>query len=178
MRFTINLATRTYLNTRLVNQILGVLIAVLVLLSGWNISRMATNLGELQLRETEVKQLEARLKGTSAEVPAPDLQRQQASIRFFNGIIERKSVAWLHLLDQVEAATPEGIALTVLAPGKKPGELKLEGRARSFAAVRLYLEKLESAQGFTQVLLLSHQSLLLGEKGRGVQFAISCKVPF
>jgi len=178
MRFSINLATRTYIDTRLLNQIIGGLIAVLVLLLGWNVTRVATNLGEQQRLAAEVAVLEGRLKGKPGDVSEKEFKRQQVRIGLYNGIIDRKSVRWLSMLDLVESATPEGIALSVLAPGKKPGELKLEGRAKSFAAVRRYLETLEGTKSFSNVLLLSHQEFLLGEKGRGVQFAISCKVQF
>jgi type IV pilus assembly protein PilN len=178
MRFSINLATRTYIDTRLLNQIFGAFIAVLVVLLGWNISRVATNLGEQQRLAADVVLLEGRLKGKPGDVSEKNFKSQQVSISFYNGIIDRKSTRWLGLLDLVESVTPEGIALSVLTPGKKTGELKLEGRAKSFAAVRRYLEALEESKSFSNVLLLSHQELLFGEKGRGVQFAISCRVQF
>jgi type IV pilus assembly protein PilN len=178
MRFSINLATRTYIDTRLLNQILGALIAVLVLLLGWNISRVTSNLGEQQRLAADVINLEGRLKGKPGDVSEKDFKRQQTSLSFYNEIIDRKSARWLSLLDLVESVTPEGIALTLLAPGKKQGELKLEGRAKSFAAVRRYLETMEESKSFSNVLLLSHQEFLLGEKGRGVQFSISCRVQF
>ena len=65
--------------------------------------------------------------------------------------------------------------MSAIAPGKEKGELKLEGRARSFATVRRYLEKLEGSDDFTSVLLLSHQEIMVGETGRGVQFVITCR---
>jgi type IV pilus assembly protein PilN len=178
MRFSINLATRTYIDTRLLNQIIGGIITVLVLLLVWNISRVASNLGEQQRLAADVVTLEGRLKGKPGDVSEQEFKRQQARIAFYNGIIDRKSIRWLSMLDLVESATPDGVALSALAPGKKPGELKLEGRAKSFATVRRYLETLEGTRNFSNVLLLSHQEFLLGEKGRGVQFAISCRVQF
>jgi len=178
MRFSINLATRTYIDTRLLNQVIGSVITVLVVLMALNISRVASNLGEQHRLAADIVNLEGRLKGKAGDVSEKDFKRQQTSVSFYNGIIERKSVRWLSLLDLVESATPEGVALTLLSPGKKPGELKLEGRAKSFAVVRRYLETLEGTESFSNVLLLSHQEFLLGEKGRGVQFAISCKVQF
>lgn len=178
MRFSINLATRTYLNKRLLNQISFGVIAVLVVLLGWNITRLTWNFGEQRRLDSEVKALEGSLNIRPGGVSEKDFTRQQARIRFFNEIIDRKGTAWLNLLELVENATPDGISLSALTPGKKSGELKLEGRARSFAAVRQYVEKLEGARFFSDVLLLSHQEMVIGEKGRGVQFAISCKVQF
>lgn len=178
MRFSINLATRTYLNQRLLNRISAVVITVLIVLLGWNVTRIAWNLGEQRRLASEVKALEGSLNIRPGGITEKDFTRQQARIRFFNEIIGRKGAGWLKLLDLVENVTPEGISLAVVAPGKKHGELKLDGRARSFAVVRQYVEKLEGSKAFSEVLLLSHQEMLVGEKARGVQFSISCKVQF
>lgn len=178
MRFTVNLATRTYLNHRLINQISAVVITLLILFLGWNITRISWNLGEQSRLVSEVKSLGESLNIRPDGVSEKDYNRQQSRIRFFNEVIDHKGVRWLNLLDLVENATPEGISLSVLKPGKKDGEFKLEGHARTFAVVRKYVEKLEEAKAFSNVLLLSHQEITVGENGRGVQFSISCMVQF
>lgn len=178
MRFTINLATRTYLNQRLINQISSIVIALLVVALGWNITRISWNVGEQQRLAAEVKALEETLNIRPGGVSEKDYSRQQSRIRFFNEVIDRKGARWLNLLDLIESATPEGIALSIIAPGKKDGEWKLEGNARSFTVVRKYVEKLEGTKAFTNVLLLSHRDMTIGETGHGVQFSISCTVQF
>ena len=178
MRFSINLATRTYLDHRLLNRISALVIAFLLLLLGWNVARISSNLGEQRKLVSEIKTLENRLNIRPGNVNEKDFAGQQARIRFFNEIIDRKSKDWLNLLDLIENVTPDGIALAALAPGKKSGELTLEGRARSFSVVRQYVEALERSKTFSDVLLLSHQQIAVGENGRGVQFSISCKVLF
>ena len=176
MRFTINLATRTYLDNRLLNQVCWGGIALLVLLLGWNVTRASWNQGELCRLNDEIVALESRFNKKPGDVSEKDFARQQAQIRFYNEIAGGRSVNWMHQLAMIEDVTPDGIAISAIAPGKDKGELKLEGRARSFATVRRYLEKLEESENFTNVLLLSHQELLIGETGRGVQFTISCRV--
>ena len=178
MRFTLNLATRTYLNHSLINQISAIVITLLILFLGWNITRISWNLGEQSKLVSEVKTLEESLNIRPGGVSEKDYIRQQSRIRFFNEVIDRKAVRWLNLLDLVENATPEGISLSALAPGKKDGEWKLDGHARTFAVVRKYVEMLEEAKAFSNVLLLSHQDMIVGENGRGVQFSITCMVQF
>ncbi len=176
MRFTINLATRTYLDHRLLNRLAFCVIAVLVAVLGWNISRIASNMGEQSRLNAEITAIQAR-SGTKPDgISETASVHQKTSIRFYNEIIERKSTNWLSLLDLLENVTPEGISLSALTPVKKLEELKLEGRARSFKVVQLYLEKLESSKYFSNILLLSHQNMVAGENERGVQFTISCKV--
>jgi type IV pilus assembly protein PilN len=76
----------------------------------------------------------------------------------------------------LELVTPEGIALSSLTPNPASGELKIEGRSRNFAQVTSYLEKLEESGKFRETLLLSHRELALGERTRGVEFTISCRM--
>ena len=175
MRFTINLATKPYLDQRRVNQACIVALVLLALLLAVNIGSMSGNIIELRRLGAENAAMDTRLKSRLAGVSEKDYTRMLASIRFHNDIIDRKTFNWLGLLDQVENATPEGIALISLAPDKQGAELKLEGRARGFKAVRSYLERLEDSHAFTDILLLSHRAATGEEKGRGVQFTISCR---
>ncbi len=175
MRFTINLATRPYLDQFRVKQAcIGSLVLLLALLA-WNGSRIARDMGEVSRLAAENAAMEARLGSRPAGVSEKENSRLLASIRFYNEIIERRSRNWLGLLDQVESATPEGVALAALTPEKGGTELKLEGRAKNFGTVRSYLERLEDSHAFDDILLLSHRDLALGEKTRGVQFTISCR---
>jgi type IV pilus assembly protein PilN len=175
MRFTINLATRPYLDHRRVKLACIGALTLLTILLVWNAGHICRNLIEMRRLGAESAAMNTRLSGRPAGVSEKDSARMTASIRFHNAIIERKSFNWLDLLDQVENATPEGIALASLVPEKRGAELKLEGRAHGFSSVRSYLEKLEASHAFTDILLLSHRDMAVGEKGRGVQFTISCR---
>lgn len=196
MRFTINLATRTYLDYRVVNRVFIAAMAVMLALLAWGVARVSSNMGELRRLKVENAAFEASLSSRPAGVSEQEFKRMIASIRFYNEVIEHKTFNWLGLLEQVEKATPEGIALASLTPEKKGTELnidgrskvkateaekkgtalKIEGRAKSFADVRRYLEKLDASGAFTDVMLLSHRDMVVGEKGKGVQFSISSRV--
>jgi Tfp pilus assembly protein PilN len=67
------------------------------------------------------------------------------------------------------------VALVSLAPDTKTGEVKIDGRAHSFANLRTYLEKLDESKAFTEVLLLSHHDVALSDKVQGIQFTILCR---
>lgn len=178
MRFNINLATRTYVDKRLMNQVSAVVIIILFMFLFWNITRISLNLSEQRRLASEIKALEDGLNARPGGISEKDFTKQQARVSYFNEIIDIKGRNWLKLLEMLENITPEGVALSAVTPGEKEGELKLDGRARSFAVVRQYVEKLEESKTFSDVLLRSHQELTVGENGRGVQFSISCKVQF
>lgn len=175
MRFTINLATRTYLDHQLVNRIGVASMVVLVALLAWNISSVSWGTGELRRLKGDIATNEARLNSRPSGVSEKDYNRMQASIRFHNSVIERKVYNWLGLLDRLETLTPDGITLAALEPETKDGELRIEGRTTTFTQVRSYLEKLEDSKLFSNVQLVSHQNLSLGERTHGVQFAIVCR---
>ena len=176
MRFTINLATRTYLDHRLLNRFAYFVIATMLVLTVWNVSSVSSNMGEQSRLNAEIAAIQGRLGSKTGGFSEAESARQKNRIRFYNEIIERKSINWLDLLGLIEDVTPAGIALSSLSPGKKQEELKLDGHARSFQVLQKYLEKLEASKNLTNVLLLSHQNMVAGEKERGVQFSITCKV--
>jgi len=175
MRFTINLATRSYLDQRMVRRCIVAGMAFMALLSVWNVTRFASNLGELRRLKVENAAFEEKLNSRPSGVSEADFSRMQSRIRFFNTLIERKATNWLGLLGQLENATPEGIALSSVVPEIKNGALKIEGRAKSFTQVRAYMEKLEESKAFADILLLSHEDLMVTESTRGVKFTISCR---
>jgi type IV pilus assembly protein PilN len=176
MRFTINLATRTFLDHRLINRLAYCAIAVLLAVLVWNVSRVSSNMGEQSRLRADVAAIQSRLDTRPRGISEADFSRQKTRIRFYNEIIDRKGANWLKPLELFENVTPEGIALSSLTQGKKQEEWKLEGYARSFKVVRQYLENLEASKDFSHILLLSHQNMAAGEKVRGVKFSIACKV--
>ena len=176
MRYTINLATRTYLDHRLLNRIGCAILALLVVIMGWNVIDVSSNMGELSRLDSEIIALESKIALKPGDVSEADFNRQKNRIRLYNEILDRKSVNWLNTLDHFESVTPEGIALSSLTPDKKNEAWRIDGRALSFNTLQHYVEKLEASKNFSHVLLLSHQSIAVGEKRLGVQFTISCKV--
>jgi type IV pilus assembly protein PilN len=175
MYFSINLATRTYLDRRLVNRIGAAICAALLLILAWNINHAASNLGELRRLRADIASYESRLSSRPNGVSEKEYTRLLGSISFYNEIIGRKSFNWMGLLEQLELVTPEGIALSAVAPDMKTWDLKIDGRAKNFAQIRSYLDKLEDSKVFTSVLLLSHANVLVGNQTKAVQFSISCK---
>ena len=176
MRFTINLATRIYLDHRLLNRYAAAVSVVLFVVLAWNISRYSNYRGEVSRLNGEIAAMESKLGGESQGVSEAEAVKRKKHIRFFNGIIAQKSKNWISLLGMFENVTPEGIALTSLTPGKSSGEWKIDGIARNFRAVQNYLEKLESSPDFNDVLLQSHSMITLNPATHGVQFSLTCKV--
>jgi type IV pilus assembly protein PilN len=175
MYFSINLATRTYLDRRVVNRVGAALFILLLLLLAWNVYRIAWNSGELRRLRADIVSYETKLNSRPSGVSETEYTQMLESIKFYNEIIDRKTYNWMGLLEQLENATPDGIALSHVTPDRKSGDIKIEGRAKNFAHLKSYLDKLEDSKFFTSILLLSHTNIELGERTKGLQFSISCK---
>jgi type IV pilus assembly protein PilN len=173
MRLTTNLATRRYINLRQLDAGLVLCFVLLGVLALFAVGELTRNAGEL-----------ARLQGLSREgvgrpgaprVSDAQLKAQDARILFANGVIERKSVNWLNLLDRLEAVVPAGMALTHLEPDRTD-TLKISGVAHSFANLREFMENMERSKNFSEVYLLSQSEAKVGQTQQGLNFSISCKV--
>jgi len=176
MRFTINLATRTFFDQRWVNRIFTIIIVVLAALLVWNFFRFSWNLGEMRRFDAETIAAEKRLKSTPPGISEQDHSRIKAGATYFNDIIKRKTFGWLAFLEQLENAAPDGVAVSLLSPDKASGIIKIEGWARNFRDLEAYLDMLEDSGNFHDVLLLSHANVELWEHAKGVRFSVSCRV--
>lgn len=178
MRFTINLATKRILDLRLFNRICAVTIALLLVSLCWNIFRFVWNMGESHRLTDEIIASEKKLKSLPVAVIDKDSAKTRATIGFYNKIIERKSFGWLVFLEQLEIATPGGVALTGVTTDRENGTVKIEGLARDFGKVRAYLESLEESPYFQSIQLVSNQNVVLWEQAKGVKFSVMCRVKF
>jgi type IV pilus assembly protein PilN len=176
MRFTINLALKTRYDRLLVGRTITVVGIMLFLLLAWNVYRLIWNQGEIVRLDGDISYAGKRLKSYPKGVSDKDYSRMLADVGFYNDIIARKVFNWVDLLEKLEEVTPEGIALSSLLPDREKGTLKIEAWAASFQDIRSYMAKLEDSGEFTDVLLLSNQTVQLWEQARGIKFSVSCRV--
>jgi type IV pilus assembly protein PilN len=176
MRFTINLATKTILDHRRVDRACTVAVVVLVILLAGNILLYSWNLGEMRRLDVETTEVKNRLARPLSKISEKDQAGILANISFYNDIIKRKTYGWLAFLEKLEAATPDGIAVTSLLPNREKSSMAIEGWARDFKTLEEYLAMLEDSETFYDVLLLSHKKDELWEQAKGVKFSISCRV--
>jgi type IV pilus assembly protein PilN len=174
MKLTINLATRRYLNLRQLNAFLVAGLLLLSVLAVLKVREVAYNQAELGRVGKLLAAPEA--KPGSPAVTQAQLQALKGEILFANGLIQRKSVDWLQLLDHLEEVVPDGVALTEIAPPGRDQLFKISGVTRSFGSLRRLLENLEQSKNFSEVYLLSQSEAKIGQTQEGITFAVVCKV--
>jgi type IV pilus assembly protein PilN len=173
MRFNANLATKIYLNARLLKFYLVAAVLLLVVILFFNISNIAGRAGEAKRLTVEIAALEGKRESSGTGVTEKEYRALIEHIRFANEIIDKKTYNWLSLLDKIEMVVPDGIAITSIMPDTKGKTLKLPGTARSFSHLRVFIERLEDSKFFTDVYLTSQS---ISTESKSIAFVLTCKV--
>ena len=176
MRFTINLATKIYINTKLLKLSTAAAILLLALTLILTIRNVSAKSEEMKRLANEIATLDSKFKTTSKGVSEKEYHALLDRIGFANTVIEKKMYNWVGLLDKLEQVVPDGIAISSIDPDPKGHELKLAGIARSFNNLRIFMEHLEDTKFFTDVYLVSQGESKLGDTVQVIDFKLTCKV--
>lgn len=104
---------------------------------------------------TEMKALSGR-RGVRLAEPAKLTDGLRAEIRRANRVIDQIAIPWNALFGELErAATPE-VALLAVEPDAARRRVRIDGEAKSLAAVLSYMERLDSSRGITDIVLTGH----------------------
>ncbi|MBI1921781.1 MAG: PilN domain-containing protein [Geobacter sp.] len=177
MRYTINLATRTYVNRKQLNLFLGGAGALLVLVLLYLGNSAFVTILESNRLQKELRPFDAKSRD-AAGVSEQEYGKLLSDIAFANSLIDKKTFNWLALMDRLEGVVPDGVAISAIEPDLKTGGLKLSGVTRKFANLRSFMEQLESKGFFRDVYLLTLIETKVGETQTGLTFTISCKVDY
>lgn len=173
MNFSINLATRVYVDFRKVNSCFLAAGLFLLLWLSFSIYRAVDNAAQLE----KLVQYSERLSRGASKNKVTDSQYSAflAHVKSVNSILYKRSYDWLALLSNLERLVPEGVSLRALEPSDKGATLKLSASARNFSGVRRFIENLESSKVFTEVYLTDQSAVKEGTQ-KGLNFTVVCKV--
>ncbi|AJE03170.1 PilN domain-containing protein [Geobacter pickeringii] len=176
MELKINLATRYFVDARKFSAV-TISCAVLMLLVLWYlVATIAGNAGREKRLTADIAAFQARFSASARGVSEKDYDALLKRITAANGIIRKKSFDWLVLLDRLEAAVPNGVALASVDPSPKDGSLKITGITREFRGLREFVENLESTPQVSDVFLQSQSETAVGATQKGISFTVICKV--
>jgi type IV pilus assembly protein PilN len=178
MQLNLNLATRSYVNTRQLHMAIAVTSVLLLLWLAFNIKAIAFNVGESKRLQYQITALEKKMKRDSKGVPPKEYDELLKKIHFVNSIIDKKKLNWLYFLEQLEAVVPEKVALNAVDPDVQKQSLKLTGTARDFTDLRRFFEALSSSTYFKNVFLENQSPIKVGQNQKGVTFTITCTVAY
>jgi hypothetical protein len=163
-----NLSTRPFYNIRAVQAVLGACIAIVILLTMFNLIsllRLATNQQSLGARAVQAQNDATRLLADAArvrsQVDAKELQVVSGAAREAKAIIEMRAFSWSDLLAEFEKTLPESVRVTAVQPrAERDGRFVVAIRveARQSADLEKFLDELEMTGAFHNVLATDEQA--------------------
>lgn len=91
-----------------------------------------------------------------------------ARVRFYNSLLEASAFSWTGLLNELEAALPEGVGLAEVRPDQQLTAVQLRGEARTLEALTGFVRRLEGRPLFARVFLLRHGGRKEARSGREI----------
>jgi len=185
MKLTLNLASRTYLNRRL---LFGFYLAV----SGLLAVLLALGIGFHFRSQAQVKQIRKHLaelgqetatwpRAEDSPISAAVYEKLQKDIEFANELLAQDSFRWTALLGRLEEVMPEKVAINGIQPDYKGKSLSLTGMAREVEDLQQFLDNLLASAHFGDVYLLQQSRLKesgQSEAAGAISFSIVVKGAF
>ncbi len=125
----------------------------------------------LDAQKSEISKMMRRAPSKVA-ASGRDNREVQLEVRIANGVIEQMVIPWDRLFDRMESAADEEIALLSIQPDAANRMVRINGEAKSFAAMLDYSRRLEGTDLLTSVFLMSHE-IKTQDPQKPVAFALS-----
>lgn len=178
MKYSLNLATGTYVNHRrlyAIFAVLGLFLLALLIINTMSVMRDSSRTGQLELRREELRG-QRRGANQQSEIGGPALAKLAERIKVANELLVRDNYRWTALLDQLETHLAEGISIRGLQPDYKSGVLRLSGVAASIADLRHFIDNLSRSEVFTQVYLKEQRTeKTTDDLPGGISFSVELK---
>jgi hypothetical protein len=153
-----NLSTRPFYNERAVHFWLLVAAAIVVLVTGFNVSRVLrysrsdTELATKASRdETRSAQLRQQAAGLRATVDPKQVEFASSEARKANELIDRRTFSWTELLNRLEKTQPDDVRLVAVKPRvERDGRIVLAINvvSKSVGDVAEFMKSLEETGAF------------------------------
>jgi len=161
MKFTLNLASRSYVNRKVLYVsygLVGILLLVVLLINLMTLFDLQTSttdtrekLAELQ---TNAASQDADMSGYSAQA----LANLGKSIDAANDVLRRDSFRWTELLDRFETLMPSRVRIRSITPNYTKQTIAIACEAKDLTAMKRFIDKLNQS-GYYRQVLLSQQTL-------------------
>jgi Tfp pilus assembly protein PilN len=162
MRRRINLSTRPFYNERAVHAALGLLGAVVLAVTVFNLwevyvlsGRQAEFQGRVATAEAKAREYRTRAAQVRASINPRDLEQTIAAAHEANTLIDRRVFSWTDLFNHLEVTLPPQVRISTIRPTVgQDGAITMDlvVMARSVDSVNTFIENLEKAGPFSGVL--------------------------
>lgn len=179
MKYTLNLATRAYVNRRTLYLSYALFGALLIVVLLFNTSRFFSLNNDINRYRANIETIEANLLARTgietAGYSETNYQIMLANIQNANDILLRDSFRWTSFLDQMESVVPRQVRILRIDPSHKERSVKLSGQARSLESLKGFIDNIIESGNFPQVFLERQTS---ESKSAIINFAIRLEGAF
>jgi Tfp pilus assembly protein PilN len=165
----LNLSTRPFPAYRLINVALAMILAALLILSGWQavgflrFSRLARALQSSEIdARVEAESLGKRVADVESRLDRPEATAKLNEIGFLNHLITRKNLHWTRLFADLEDMVPNNVHLVSLRPDVGATGaivLQIDLKGRSIGDVSEFIHRLEKSPLFQSITVSTEQRL-------------------
>lgn len=146
----------------------GTVLVVAAILAWWLASADVSHWQE----ESAHWQNMAKRAGFGSHVTDGQVAAMQPEIEAAAKAVERLAIPWGELYGNLESSIDETISLLAVLPNAEKGEIRLNGEAKDFAALRGYMKRLNETGMLTDVRLL-RQEVKQNDPQRPIVFSIA-----
>ncbi|MEZ4598977.1 MAG: hypothetical protein R2940_04225 [Syntrophotaleaceae bacterium] len=180
MKFTLNMASRRYINRRLLYRFyLAVILvlSVLLIILFFNGLRLAGYASQFR-EHLENLQHQGSGNGEAGKEPpsAAELIRLRTELDFARTVLRQDNFRWTSLLNRLEDIAVEGIRVQTIEPDYRSGALTLSALARDHQIFQDFLNNLLTAGQFTDVYLLEQDRIQIRDADNQTRTAVSFRV--
>lgn len=162
-----NLSTRPFYNVRAVHAVLGIIAALVLAITLFNIvqyvrlsARERSLGGDAAQAEREAARLHDQAVRLRAQIDSKDLDVVARAAREANGIIDQRAFSWTALFSAFEQTLPEDVRITAVQPRiERDGRLivTIQAEGRRVEDIDAFIEALEAQGTFRNVLPAQEQ---------------------
>jgi len=157
MKYTLNLATRSYVNRRTLYMSYAAIGALLLVIMLFGLMRFAALYSDISQTEVKIKTIESNIvkrSGTgAAEFDEASYRNLLAHIEEANSLLRRDSFRWTDLLNRLEKVVPWQVRILQINPNHDDRLVKISGQAKTLQSLKKLIDNLITSGHYTHVLL-------------------------
>lgn len=124
-----------------------------IVATGWQLTATRQDLAAMQA-ELQALGRQQPVAVAASTKPAVSAEERRA----WNQVVRQLNTPWAALLDALETATPEDVALVSVEPDARQSSVRLQVEAKSLDALLSHAQALKATEPFAEVTPLKHET--------------------